>query len=90
MKTTNKHCEYCNIEFIAKRFDAKFCSGACKQNAYLDRLRNFDAEEKNRKFDSTKSNSRKDKSTGATIDGGAKKERSSITTRTRRAIKLYE
>lgn len=46
MKTTNKHCEYCNIEFIAKRFDAKFCSGACKQNAYLDRLRNFDEKRK--------------------------------------------
>lgn len=39
MKTSIKDCEYCNTEFIAKRSDAKFCSGACKQNAYLERVK---------------------------------------------------
>lgn len=38
MKTFTKHCESCNTEFLAKRFDAKFCSGACKQQAYLERI----------------------------------------------------
>ncbi|MCE9538625.1 MAG: hypothetical protein K8R85_05330 [Bacteroidetes bacterium] len=41
MKITNKQCEYCNNEFKAKRTDAKFCSGACRQGAYLERIDNY-------------------------------------------------
>lgn len=34
-KTTQIICNYCNTPFVARRNDAKFCSGACKQQAYL-------------------------------------------------------
>lgn len=37
MKTTITNCQYCNTEFTAKRTDVKFCSNACRQQAYLDR-----------------------------------------------------
>lgn len=37
MKITIKYCEYCDKEFEAKRTDARFCSSACKQQAYLQR-----------------------------------------------------
>src|ERR1035437_1266890 len=39
MKTTQKYCEHCEKGFEAKRLDAKFCSGACKQQAYNHRLK---------------------------------------------------
>jgi len=39
MKTTPMNCQYCQTSFEAKRTDAKFCSGACKQNAYRDRMK---------------------------------------------------
>lgn len=38
MKTTIKACEQCEKEFEAKRIDARYCSAACKQQAYLHRL----------------------------------------------------
>ncbi len=41
MKTTPMNCQYCQNPFEAKRTDAKFCSGACKQNAYLDRMKDY-------------------------------------------------
>ncbi len=37
MKITTKNCQCCHYEFQAKRSDAKFCSGACKQYEYLKR-----------------------------------------------------
>lgn len=41
MKITKRACKSCKTEFRARRSDAKYCSGACKQNAYLDRIKNF-------------------------------------------------
>lgn len=38
MKQTEITCEFCGAEFIARRTDARYCSGACKQQAYLERL----------------------------------------------------
>ena len=40
MKHT-KNCLRCSETFISKRSDAIFCSAACKQNAYLDRMREY-------------------------------------------------
>jgi hypothetical protein len=37
-----KECEYCGEEFEASRSDAKYCSGTCKNNAYLARKANPD------------------------------------------------
>lgn len=37
MKTTIKACEQCEKEYEAKRIDARYCSAACKQQAYLHR-----------------------------------------------------
>lgn len=37
MKTTINNCEYCEKQFETKRSDARFCSPACKQQAYLQR-----------------------------------------------------
>ena len=39
METINYNCDNCDKEFQAKRLDAKFCSGACKQNAYRERIK---------------------------------------------------
>lgn len=35
-----KECDYCGHEFDAQRSDAKYCSGTCKNNAYLARKAN--------------------------------------------------
>ncbi|MGQ0828760.1 MAG: hypothetical protein ACT4ON_10230 [Bacteroidota bacterium] len=39
MKPTPMNCQYCQTPFGAKRNDAKFCSASCRQNAYLDRMK---------------------------------------------------
>lgn len=39
MKVHTKQCEYCAKEFQTLRSDTKFCSGACKQGAYNQRVR---------------------------------------------------
>lgn len=33
-RTPSRPCAVCKIEFVPKRSDAKFCSGACRQWAY--------------------------------------------------------
>lgn len=33
----NKECDFCGLEFVPKRTDAKFCSENCRQKAYLRR-----------------------------------------------------
>jgi hypothetical protein len=38
MRETLLTCEICGNDFLAKRSDAHYCSGACKQQAYLQRL----------------------------------------------------
>jgi hypothetical protein len=35
---TLRRCTVCNTDFVAKRVDAKFCSSACRQRSYRQRL----------------------------------------------------
>jgi hypothetical protein len=39
MRTTIKICENCAAEYNVSRSDAKYCTKACKQNAYNKRER---------------------------------------------------
>jgi hypothetical protein len=34
----NRTCEACKVEFTTTRVDARFCSRACRQRAYRDRV----------------------------------------------------
>lgn len=45
MNTNILVCQQCGEEFIVIRYDAKYCSSACRQAAYYLRVRNFRAEE---------------------------------------------
>ena len=35
MKQHQKNCKVCNSPFVAKRSDAMYCDGACKQRGFL-------------------------------------------------------
>lgn len=46
MDTSIINCQHCDKEFTAKRADAKFCSNACRQQAYLERGKSYLENEK--------------------------------------------
>src|SRR5690349_4012859 len=39
MNTLKKYCQICDSEFEATRSDAKYCSDACKQQAYRNGIK---------------------------------------------------
>ncbi len=37
-----KNCQYCDVSFLAKRSDAKYCSQTCRQLGYMKRIEESD------------------------------------------------
>jgi hypothetical protein len=57
MKETECVCRNCKKPFLAKRSDTKYCCGACRQDAYLQRYASFEKKEKQKLLEVEKANS---------------------------------